>query len=299
MRTIDWLSLVLLSVLWGATFFFVAIALRDIPPFSLVLARVAIAALVLVAIGHLLGSKLRDTLSAWRSFAVLAFFNNLVPFSLIAHGQTRIASGLAAVLNATTPLFTLLVLRVFAGEPLTPAKVGGVLLGIAGVGILMGPEAMAADLASTLGMLCVLGAALSYGVSALCMRRLAGTPPFVSAQAQLVASSLLLLPVAAVADRFWTLPMPGGASIAAVLGLAVVSTGLAYILFFRISAAAGPANVMLVTLLIPLSATALGTLVLGERFAAHQVLGGLVIAAGLLVIDGRLAARLGRRVAAS
>ena len=226
---------------------------------------------------------------------MLAVLNNLVPFSLIFYGQTRIASGLASVLNATTPLFTLVVARIVAGEPLTAAKLGGVVLGVAGVGVLMGPDVASADAAGMLGMLCVLGAALSYGLSALWMRQLKGTPPLVSAEAQLLCSAVMLLPLAGLVDRFWTLPMPGSTTIAAVLGLAAFSTALAYIVFFRISATAGPSNVMLVTLLIPVSATGLGVFVLGERLAAHQIAGALVIASALLVIDGRLLGWLARR----
>jgi drug/metabolite transporter (DMT)-like permease len=282
--------LVLLSILWGGSFFFVAIAVREIPPLTLVLARVALAAMLLAAVARLLGLSLPRGLAAWRPYVVLAVLNNLVPFSLIVYGQTRIASGLAAVLNATTPLFTLVVARILAGEPLTAARLGGVVLGVAGVGVLMGPNAASADAAGVLGMLCVLGAALSYGLSAFWMRRLVGTPPLVSAEAQLLCSTIMLLPVAGLADRFWALPMPGATTIAAVLGLAAVSTALAYIVFFRISATAGPSNVMLVTLLIPVSAAALGVLVLGERLAPHQIAGALVIASALVVIDGRLLA---------
>jgi drug/metabolite transporter (DMT)-like permease len=164
-----------------------------------------------------------------------------------------------------------------------------------GVGVLIGPNALSADAAGVLGMVCVLGAALSYGLSALWMRRLKGTPPLVSAQAQLMCSTAMLLPVAGLADRFWAEPLPGATAIAAVLGLAAFSTALAYIVFFRISASAGPSNVMLVTLLIPLSATALGVLVLDERLAPHQVAGALVIASALVVIDGRLIGWIGAR----
>jgi drug/metabolite transporter (DMT)-like permease len=284
MRTTDWLLLVFLSLLWGASFFFAAVAVRDIPPLTLVLARVSIAALILLAIVRALGLALPAGLAAWRSYAV----NNLIPFSLIFYGQTRIASALASVLNATTPLFALILARLFAGEALTAAKLGGVLLGILGVAILMGPAVLSANAGSTLGMLCVLGAAFSYGLSALWMRRLRDTPPMVSALSQLLCSTLLLLPVAAAVDRFWELAMPGLPAASAVLGLAALSTALAYIVFFRISAAAGPSNVMLVTLLIPVSATALGALVLGERLAANQIAGALVIASALLVIDGRI-----------
>ena len=295
MRTTDWLLLVLLSVLWGGSFFFAAVAVREIPPLTLVLARVALAAALLAPIAHLLGLSLPLGLAAWRPYVVLALLNNLVPFSLIVYGQTQIASGLASVLNATTPLFTLVVARIFASEPLTAARLCGVLLGMIGVGVLIGPNALSADAAGVLGMVCVLGAALSYGLSALWMRRLKGTPPLVSAQAQLMCSTAMLLPVAGLADRFWAEPLPGATAIAAVLGLAAFSTALAYIVFFRISASAGPSNVMLVTLLIPLSATALGVLVLDERLAPHQVAGALVIASALVVIDGRLIGWIGAR----
>jgi len=288
MRTADWLLLVLLSVLWGATFLFISVAVREIPPFTLVLARVALAALVLAPLVYAFGHRLPATLAAWRPFLVLALLNNVIPFTLIAYGQARIAGALAAVLNATTPLFTLIIARVLAHEPLTASKLAGVVLGIAGVAVLMGPEALDANAASLTGMLCVLGGALSYGFAALWMRRLRAIPPLVSSAAQLTCSALVLLPCAAIVDRFWLLPQPGTAAVAAVLALAVVSTALAYIVFFRISATAGPGNVMLVTLLIPVTATALGVLVLGERLALNQIAGALVIASGLVVIDGRL-----------
>jgi drug/metabolite transporter (DMT)-like permease len=265
---------------------------HDIPPLTLVLARVALAALILLPIGRALGFSLPGSFGAWRAFAALAILNNVVPFSLIFYGQTRIASALASVLNATTPLFTLILARIFAGEPLTAARLGGVLLGILGVATLMGPEALAANAGSTIGMLCVLGAALSYGLAALWMRRLRDVPPIVAAQAQLLCSTLLLLPPAAMVDRFWELPLPTLPAAGAVLGLAALSTALAYIVFFRISATAGPSNVMLVTLLIPVTATGLGAFVLGEQLAPNQVAGALVIASALLVIDGRAFGRL-------
>jgi drug/metabolite transporter (DMT)-like permease len=292
MRMQDWLLLILLSVLWGATFFFVAIANPYVPPLTLVLCRVGIAALVLVPIAWALHYRLPRTPAEWWPFLVQAVINSVIPFSLIIYGQHYIASGLAGVLNATTPLFTLILARLFAGDALTLNKTAGVLLGIAGVAVLMGPDVFTANAASLLGMLCVLGAALSYGVSALWMRRLRHIPPLVSSAAQLICATLMLLPMAAVADRFWHLPLPPAPGLLAVLGLAVISTALAYIVFFRISASAGPSNVMLVTLLIPVTATALGVLVLGEALTAYQVAGALIIASGLIVIDGRLLARL-------
>ena len=299
MRATNWLLLVFLSVLWGATFFFVALAVDQIPPLTLVLLRVALAALILVPLLLVLGYRLPVTLAGWRPFVVLAVLNNLVPFTLIFYGQQYIASGLASVLNATTPLFTLIIARLFAGESLAANKVVGVVLGLTGVAVLMGPAVTQLNAPSLLGMGCVLGGALSYGFSALWMRRLRDIPPIVSSGAQLTCSTVLLLPLAAWVDAFWLLPTPNAPAMAAVLGLAVFSTALAYIVFFRISAAAGPSNVMLVTLLIPVTATALGVLVLKEALTFNQLAGALIIASGLVVIDGRLLARLGRRAGAA
>lgn len=291
MRAQDWLLLVLLSVLWGATFFFVAVANPHVPPLTLVLCRVGLAALVLVPIAWVLHSHLPRTPAEWWPFLVQATLNSVIPFSLIIYGQHYIASGLAGVLNATTPLFTLILARVFAGDALTPNKTAGVLLGLAGVAVLIGPAAFSVNAASLLGMVCLLGAALSYGVSALWMRRLRHLPPLVSSAAQLICATLILLPMAALADQFWRLPLPPLHALSAVLGLAIFSTALAYIVFFRISASAGPSNVMLVTLLIPVTATGLGVLILGETLTAYQIAGALIIASGLIVIDGRLLAR--------
>ncbi len=294
MRATDWLLLVFLSVLWGVTFFFIAIAHPEVPPFTLVLSRVAFAALALVPLVFLLGYRLPSTRAGWQPFVVQAVINNVIPFTLMVYGQQRIASGLAAVLNATTPLFTLIVARLLAGEALTPNKIAGVLLGAGGVALLMGPAAFTSNATGVVGMLCILGGTLSYAFSALWMRRLRHIPPIVSSAAQLTCSTVLLVPLAAFVDRFWLLPLPSAPAIASVLGLAVFSTALAYIVFFRISASAGPSNVMLVTLLIPVTATALGVLILGETLTLNQVAGALVIASGLIVIDGRLISRMVR-----
>jgi drug/metabolite transporter (DMT)-like permease len=294
MRAADWLLLILLSILWGATFFFVAVALEALPPLTLVTARVALAALLLVPLVLIAGHRLPASVAGWRPYLALALLNNLAPFTLITYGQTRIASALAAVLNATTPLFTLVLARLFAGEALSARKITGVSLGVAGIAVLMGPAALGLETATAVGMLAVLGGALSYGCAALWLRRLRGVPPLVSAAAQLVCSTAMLAPVAAHVDRFWTLPVPGVVPFAAVAGLAVFSTALAYVVFFRISATAGPSNVMLVTLLIPVTATALGVLILGEALGPNQAAGALIIASALVVIDGRLGAWLVR-----
>ncbi|RTL66226.1 MAG: DMT family transporter [Hyphomicrobiales bacterium] len=293
MRARDWLLLTFLSILWGCSFFLVAVSLRGgIAPLTLVLLRVALGAMVLVPAVLALGHRMPATTAGWLLFVVQAFLNNVLPFSLIFFGQTMAASSLAAVMNATTPLFGLLVARFVGGEPLTANRAIGVLFGITGVAILVGPEIAGANMGTLLGMGCFLGAALCYGFSAQWMKRLRQVPPIVSAASQLTCSTVMMLPIALAVDRFWTLPAPSLPIVAAVVSLALFSTALAYIVFFRISASAGPQNVMLVTLLVPVSATALGVILLDEALTVHQVLGALVIALGLVVVDGRLIARL-------
>jgi drug/metabolite transporter (DMT)-like permease len=287
MRTTDWLLLFVLSVLWGLTYFFAVIATHSVPPLTLVLLRVALAAMVLVPIVLLMGFRLPDNLATWRSLVILASLNNIIPFTLMFYGQPHVTGGLASVINATTPLFTILIARIFAQEPLNAAKIAGVLLGLAGVAVLMGPAAANMHATSLLGMSCFVGAAISYGVSALWLRRFRDTPPMVSAASQLICSSAMMLLPASL-ERAWLLPMPPLPAIGAVLGLAVLSTALAYVLFFRISATAGATNVMLVTLLIPVTAVGLGAVFLGEAVTLHQIVGALIIASGLLIIDGRL-----------
>lgn len=296
MSPTQYLLLAVLSVLWGGTYLFVGIAIRELPPATIVLARVGLAALALAPIALALGHRLPATLATWQPFVVMAILNNLIPFTLIATGQQWIGAGLASVLNATTPLFTLIVAHLFTDdEKLGARKLAGILLGIAGVAILIGPDALAGATSSVVGMALCLAACLSYGCAGLWGRRLRSTPPLVSAAAQLTASTVMLAVIAALFDRPWTLAMPSVHTLVSLVVLALASTALAYVIFFRILAVSGPTNVMLVTLLIPISGIALGALVLGEAILARHILGALVIASGLLVIDGRLLSLLQRR----
>ncbi|MEL6872056.1 MAG: DMT family transporter [Pseudomonadota bacterium] len=290
MSNSQWLWLILLSILWGGSFFFVGVAVDDVPPLTLVAARVALAAIVVVPVAVLvLRQSVPMTATAWGAFAGMALFNNIIPFTSITMAQAHIASGLAAVLNATTPLMSLLMLRVFvADQPLTANKIGGVLVGIAGVAILMGPDVFGGLGGQTTGMALMLVATASYGLAAVWGRRLRSTPPTVSAAGQLTCSSLFLIPLALLVEQPLSLPVPGWPVILSIIGLAVLSTAIAYMIFFHILSVSGPTNVMLVTLLVPVSAIALGTLVLGETLLARHIVGAFVIGAGLLVIDGRL-----------
>ncbi|MCF8477244.1 MAG: DMT family transporter [Pseudolabrys sp.] len=289
-----WLLLVLLSVLWGGSFFFASAALRELPVLTVVLARVAIGAALLLPFLKRLGGALPTTPSGWTPFFVMGMLNNVIPFTLLVAGQTYITGGLASVLNATTPLFTVLVMASFGDEKLIARRIAGVTIGLIGVIVLRGPGIAQSD-NQTVGMLLCLGGALSYGFSGLWGRRkLNGIPPITSATCQLICSSLVIAIVAAAVDRPWTLPMPSLATWGALIGLAALATSLAYIVFFTILARAGATNVMLVTLLIPVTAILLGVLVLGDPLTVNEIAGALVIAASLLVIDGRIFALLRR-----
>lgn len=282
----DWLLLFLLSVLWGGSFFFNGVALRELPPLTVALARVALGALCLLIVLKPLGGSLPKRAADWLPFAIMGLVNNVIPFSLFLTAQTTISSGLASVLNATTPLFAVLVMAVSGEERLTGRRIAGVLIGIGGVALLRGPGLSAEN--QTLGIALCLGAALSYGFSGYWGRRaLAGVPPLTSATAQLVCSTPVMAIIAASVERPWTLPMPGLATWAALAGLATLSTALAYILFFRILNRSGAVNVVLVTLLIPVTAILLGVWILNEPLSVNEVVGALVIAASLIVIDGR------------
>ena len=284
----DWALLGVLSVLWGGSFFFNGVALKELPPFTLVFLRVALAALILLPVLRAYRIGFPRGLSGWRPFFGIALLNNVLPFSLIVMGQTYIPSGLASILNATTPLFTVLVMAASGDEKLLMRRVGGVVVGLIGVIILHGQD-IGFNNSQGVGILLCLAAAFSYGLSALYARRkLSNSPPLATATFQLLASSLMMAIVAAIVDRPWQLPMPGATTWLAMAGLAGLSTALAYIVFFQILRRSGSTNVMLVTLLIPVTAILLGYLVLGERISGREIIGAVVIGSALLLIDGRV-----------
>jgi drug/metabolite transporter (DMT)-like permease len=288
MGPVEWALLVTLSVLWGGSFFFGKVALADLPPFTVVFGRVSLAALALNLVVLASGQRMPGSPRTWGTFAVMGLLNNLVPFSLIFWGQTHIASGLASILNSTTPLFTVVLAHFLTrDERLTANRLTGVLAGLVGVVVMIGPDVLGGLRANVLAQGAVLCAALSYALAGIYGRRFRGTPPLVTAAGQVTATSVMLLPVMLLADRPWTLPLPGVRTWAAVAGLALLCTALAYVLYFRILAVAGATNLLLVTFLIPVSALLLGGLVLGERLEPRHFCGMGLIALGLAAIDGR------------
>ena len=297
MNAREWPLLLALTLLWGGSFFFTGVAVTELPPFSLVLARVGLAALILQGALVVLGR--RPPWRHWRAFLVMGLLNNALPFSLIVWGQTTIASGLAAILNATTPLFTVLLAHaVTADEKLSGPRLLGCALGLAGVALMLGPDV--GELGGNLWpQLAVLAAALSYACAGVWGRRFAalGLAPVETATGQVTASTLLLLPLVLLADRPWTLAPPGAETWAAIAGLALLSTALGYVVYFRLLASAGATNLLLVTLLMPPLAVWLGFVFLGESLEIVHLAGLALIAAGPVAIDGRLLAILkkGRR----
>lgn len=293
MSALEWALVIVLSVIWGGSFLFVGIAVSALPTFTIVLLRVTIAAAALHLLLLVRRIPMPGGTASWRAFFVMGLLNNVIPFSLIAWGMTHIASGLASILNATTPLFTVLLAHALTGdERLTRPRLSGVLIGFVGVVVLIGPEALRGLGDDVLAQMAVLAAACSYGIAGIFGRRFKriGIPPLATATGQVTASSILLLPLALPIDRPWTLAMPGMTVWAAVIGLALLSTALAYALFFRILAGAGAVNLSLVTFLIPVSAILMGILVLGESLHATDFLGMALIGCGLVAIDGRLPA---------
>lgn len=297
----EWAQLLLLSVLWGGSFLFIKLGLQELPPLTFVFGRVFLAALALAAYLAMRGIRFPRDPAVWRAFFGMGLLNNLVPFTLLFWGETRIGGGLASILNATTPIFSIILAHCLtADEKITPRKLGGILLGFGGVFVLIGGGFLARAGFALPAMLACLGAAFSYGVAGVFGRRFRrlGVAPAMGAFGQTVASSVMMLPIALVFDQPWRLAMPGAVTWGALLGLALVCTAFGYILFFRILGAGGAVNSSLVTLLVPVSGVLLNGLFLGERLGVAQFAGMALITGGLLVIDGRLFTLIWRRAAA-
>ena len=295
MGAAEWGFLLALTASWSGIFLLNRFVLESVPPLTAVLLRLGLAAPLLIAAVYLRGERLPRSLLAWGAFAVMGFLNNAFPFTMFVWAQQSIASGLAAIVNATTPFFTVLLAHALTtDEKMTGGKLAGVLLGFGGVVLLIGPGALAGlDRAVVAELVCLL-APISYAFAGLWGRRFRALSPTVAAAGMVTSSALMMAPLALWQDRPWTLA-PSAFSLAAVSVQAAIGTALAYWLYFRILKTAGATNLLLVTLLMPPAAIALGALFAAERFG-WTALGGLgLIALGLAVMDGRPAAYLRRR----
>ena len=283
-----WALLILLSVLWGGSFFFVELALVGLGPITLVTGRVGLGALALLIFVYATGNRMPSSAGLWGAFVVMGALNNLIPFSLIAWGQVHIDSGLAAILNATTPLFTVLLAHFLTtDERMTAGKLLGVVFGLIGVTVLIGPDALSGLGASGIGQIAVLIAAFSYGCAGIFGRRFKDIPSSVAAAGMLTTSAIMAVPLALLIERPWTAG-PGVVAILSVLALAILCTAVAYLLYFHILARAGATNLLLVTFLLPVSALILGIAFLGERPHWTAFAGMGLIFLGLAAVDGRI-----------
>ena len=285
----EWAMLVTLSVLWGGSFFFAEIALESLPPLTIVTLRVGLAAITLWLVVLALKLPIPNSPPIWITFLTMGLLNNVLPFSLIVWGQSQISSGFAAILNATAPLFGVIVAGILLrDESATPLKITGVVIGFAGVIVMMDLSSIATS--SLLAQLAILAAALSYACASVYGRRFkaTGLNPILVAAGQVTGSTLLLLPIALWVDGNDPYANMPAQVWAAIISLAMFSTAAAYILYFKLLASAGATNILLVTLLVPVSAILLGWLFLEESLQTPHIIGMAMIALGLSAIDGRL-----------
>lgn len=301
MSPAQWAMLVVLSVLWGGSFFFAGVAVREIPPLTVALARAGGAAIVLNLALPLFGLSLPRRADVWRAFVIMGFINNVVPFTLIFWAQAQIPSGLASILNATTPLSTIIVAHVATrDEKMVGSRLAGVLIGFVGVSTMIGLDLLRGVGSHVVAQIALVLAAFSYACAGVYGRRFAamGVPPMTTATGQVTASTCILAPFALFLDAPWTLSAPSSAALWSLAGISVLSTALAYVIYFRLLATAGATNLLLVTFLIPVSAIAMGVFGLNETLAPRHIVGLALIAMGLACIDGRLLKVMKRLISA-
>lgn len=294
----DWGIILLLSLLWGGAFFFIEIGLRGFPANTFVFLRVALAIAPMMIALRIMGLSLPRDRQSWMQLFVLGFINCALPFVLFFWGQTYIDSGLASVLNATTPLWGVVTAHFLTrDEKATPARVIGVLLGMVGIVVMVGNDAAKGISNNVLAQAACLLATLSYALAAIYGRKLSQSTmvPTVIATGQVITAAIIMLPLMLFIDQPWTLPMPGWDAISAVIALSLFSTSFAYFFYFRLIDRAGASNAMLVAFIMPVVAILLGVMALGEVIHTKEIIGALLIAIGLLAIDGRLFRLLPRR----
>jgi drug/metabolite transporter (DMT)-like permease len=290
----DWGLIAALSVLWGSGFILIEIGLRSVPPNTLVFARMALAVPPLLILLHLKGQRLPRDVKRWAMLALLGLLNIVLPFILFYWGMTQISTGLASILNATTPLWGVVAAHFLTrDEKATPARVAGVLFGVAGIAVMIGVDAFKGASTGILAQIACLVATLSYAIASIYGRRFAdsGMKPLTVATGQVLTSAIIMLPIALFSDAMWMLPMPDMSFWLATGAIAIFSTSLAYYLYFQLLESAGASNSLLVTFLIPIVAILLGVGFLGERVTINQAAGIALIAAGLILLDGRVLAR--------
>src|SRR3982750_3263882 len=296
MNRSDWIVLAILAVIWGGAFFFIGVAVKHVPPLTYVCLRLTIAASAMWIYVKATGKSLGLPREVRGAIILLALLNNALPFTLFGWGQTHIASGLAAILNATTPIWGVIVAHFLTqDERMSPRKIAGVILGFGGVATMIGPSLLSSLGTSALAQLACVTASLSYALAAVWARRFRrpGISPLSVTTGQLTAGAAIMLPVSLIVDHPWQLAMPPLSAWGAVVALALLCTAFGYVLYFRLIDRAGATNALLVTLMVPPTAILLGALFLNETLAPQDFIGLGLIALGLAAIDGRLLSLFG------
>jgi drug/metabolite transporter (DMT)-like permease len=284
-----WGLLVFLSFLWGGSFFLTSVALKEITPFTLVFVRLTIADIALFSVIIAIGARIPKDLPTWGQFLVLGMFGSALPFSLIFWGMLKVSGGLASILTSMTPLSTIIIAHFFtADEKLTWWRFWGVMIGVGGVVVIVGPSVLNDGGSDIAAQLAILGASVCYGIAGVYGKRFFGMPPVVVAFGQVASAAILTLPMVLMFEHPFSQTIPSATAIASVVALALFSSALAFIVFFRILMRVGATNVVLVTLLIPVTAIFLGAVILGEKLLLRHFAGLAVIICGLLIVDGRI-----------
>jgi drug/metabolite transporter (DMT)-like permease len=287
-----------LAAIWGGAVLFIGVAVRHVHPLTYVWLRLTIAAAAMWLFIRVRGETIGLPREVWGSILLLALLNNALPFTLFGWGQTHIASGLASILNATTPIWGVVVAHVLThDERMTPRKVAGVLLGFAGVATMIGPTLLSNVGGNALAQLACVSASLSYALAAVWARRFKrmGLKPMAVTTGQLTAGAVMMFPLAMIVDQPWQYALPPLTAWGAIVALALLCTAFGYVLYFKLIDSAGATNALLVTLLVPPVAIFLGATFLGESLAPQDFLGLALIALGLAAIDGRLLSLLRAR----
>jgi drug/metabolite transporter (DMT)-like permease len=289
-----WLLIGILAILWGGAFFLIEVGLRSFPPITLVFIRVGFAVPAMWIAMRIMDEKLPSDWASWHLLTVVGAFNCALPFTLFFWGQQYLDSGYAAILNATTPLWGVVTAHFMTrDEKATPARIIGVLTGMAGIIVMVGPAAIQGLSNNLFAQIACVISTVFYSLAAIYGRRLSQTTltPMAVATGQTMMAAVLMIPIVLIVDQPWTMDMPRLDATLAGLTLALLSTALAYTLYFRLIDRAGASNAQLVAFLMPILAVILGVAFLGESLSVGQLAGAALIALGLMILDGRLVAR--------
>jgi drug/metabolite transporter (DMT)-like permease len=290
-RTNEFALLLLLATLWGASYTFIKLGVATIPPLTLIAARTLIAGGPLLIVLRLRGLGMPRDGANWRRFLFQACLNSVIPFALIAWAERTVDAGLATILSSASPVFTYLLTSAIARhEPVTPRKLFGVLTGLAGICLIIGVQALSGLGEQLIAQIAIVVATISYAGAAVFSRGFTGLDSMMPATGSLLCGTAILLPLSLVADRPWTLTASAG-SLLALLALAVFSTALAFVIYFRLILTLGSVGTTAQAYLRVPIGVATGVLFLGERLSptAWIGLGCVVIGVAAMTVPARTA----------